>query len=120
MREALRGERSFRGHVRCQSRNSRRERERCESQESIVVGRHLRGDRGKKGMGLTVRHVAAVRKGARVPRGLSTRDRHPHFTLSGPCPSPRPPPFRCSSGTVLDIRSPAGKFATPIRRDFQF
>jgi len=34
-------------------------------------------------MGLTVRHVEAVRKGARVQlRGLSTRDRHPRFTLS--------------------------------------
>lgn len=81
-------------------------------------GRHSRGDRGKKGMGLTVRHVEAVRKGARVPRGLSTRDRHPRFTLSGPS-SPSPPSLapRPPSGTVLDVRSPPGKIPTPVRRD---
>lgn len=59
--------------------------------ESIVrhalsgSGRHSLGDQGKKGMGLTVRHVEAVRKGSRVQaRGLSTHDRHPRFTLSSP------------------------------------
>lgn len=32
-------------------------------------------------MGLTDRHVEAVRKGARVSRGLSTRNQHPRFAL---------------------------------------
>lgn len=32
-------------------------------------------------MGLTVGHVEAVRKGARVSRGLSTRNQHPRFVL---------------------------------------
>lgn len=83
--------------------------------ESIVrhalsgSGRHSLGDQGKKGMGLTVRHVEAVRKGARVqPRGLSTHDRHPRFTLSSLSllslyvfTHPRP---RNTSGTILPNR----------------
>lgn len=32
-------------------------------------------------MGLTVGHVEAVRKGARVSRGLSTCNQHPRFVL---------------------------------------
>lgn len=32
-------------------------------------------------MGLTGRHVEAVRKGARVSRGLSTRNQHPRYAL---------------------------------------
>jgi len=85
------------------------------TRESIVrhalsgSGRHSLGDQGKKGMGLTVRHVEAVRKGARVqPRGLSTRDRHPRFTLSSLSllslyvfTHPHP---RNTSGTILHSR----------------
>lgn len=74
-------------------------------------------------MGLTVRHVEAVRKGARVqPRGLSTRDRHPRFTLSDPLLPPlstlslflhmysplhvRHPPAPAMPGTILHTRAP--------------
>lgn len=65
-------------------------------------------------MGLTVRHVEAVRKGARVqPRGLSTRDRHPRFILSGPPLSLYVPLYmfanprsRDTSGTILHTRAP--------------
>lgn len=47
-------------------------------------------------MGLTDRHVEAVRKGARVSRGLSTRNQHPLVPLS----------FRCPASLTLGLSSP--------------